>query len=92
MSDGEVRVILAGELDLATAPEADRRLREAQAEAPRVVLDLDGLTFIDATGLRVLLDASDRATSSGGDLLVRRIRAGVRRLLELTGTEERLTG
>jgi anti-sigma B factor antagonist len=60
---GSTRVSLRGELDLATAP----RLEHALAEAgDRVLLDLRGLTFMDSTGVRVLLEAAER----GGGLRI----------------------
>jgi anti-sigma B factor antagonist len=53
---GACRLTLRGELDLATTP----RLEDALAEADgNVLLDLRGLTFMDSTGVRVLLEAAE---------------------------------
>jgi anti-sigma B factor antagonist len=60
---GATRLVLRGELDLATAP----RLEHALAEAGEgVLLDLRGLTFMDSTGVRALLEAAER----GGGLRI----------------------
>jgi anti-anti-sigma factor len=53
---------LSGELDLATAPDVADELERVEATAVDiVVLDLSGLTFIDSTGIRLVLAAHRRA-------------------------------
>jgi anti-anti-sigma factor len=51
-------VQVAGELDMATAPELEQTLCAARARARLVVLDLRELTFTDVSGLHAILDAS----------------------------------
>jgi anti-sigma B factor antagonist len=82
-----VRVIISGELDLATSPVLDQALRDAQ---PRVVLDLRGLTFIDCSSLSVLVKAADQARAAGGRFRVVEGTQIVERLFSLTGIERRL--
>jgi anti-sigma B factor antagonist len=55
---GGHRITLRGELDLATTGQLEAALAEAGG---RVVLDLTALTFMDSTGVRVLLEAAERA-------------------------------
>jgi len=55
-TDG-VRVCLRGELDLAGAPRLAEVLRTLRAARDPVLLDLDELSFIDMSGLRVVLAA-----------------------------------
>jgi anti-anti-sigma factor len=62
-ADGGLRVRLRGELDLATAGRLQAVL--AEPAAPSVVVDLRGLTFMDSTGVRVLLQASEDASRAG---------------------------
>jgi anti-anti-sigma factor len=76
---------LRGELDLATAPDLELRLREARAEAAMVVLDLRDLEFMDSCGVRTILDASIRARQVGRRLVVLRGCAQVDRMFVLTG-------
>jgi anti-sigma B factor antagonist len=62
----EASVALAGELDLSTAPQVETALAEAEEKSPgRLELDLRGLTFMDSTGLRVVLAADGRARRDG---------------------------
>jgi anti-sigma B factor antagonist len=56
--EGACRVALRGELDLGSAPQLERAL--AAAGDGEVLLDLRGLTFMDSTGVRVLLEAAER--------------------------------
>jgi anti-anti-sigma factor len=56
---GTTRLTLRGELDLGTAAQLERALAEADGD---VLLDLRRLTFMDSTGVRVLLEAAE----SGG--------------------------
>jgi len=56
--DGAVVVRLAGELDLYNAHAVREQLLAAADRGPeRLVVDLSGLTFIDSTGLGVLIEA-----------------------------------
>ncbi|HSO99550.1 MAG TPA: STAS domain-containing protein [Solirubrobacteraceae bacterium] len=81
----------AGELDIAAAPELVRTLGLVEDRARRVVLDLRELTFIDAFGVHVIVDADERARSIGRQLLLVRGPSQVDRMLALTRAHERLT-
>ena len=59
---GRTVVVPCGELDLATVPVLAALLA---ARAGPVVLDLRELTFVDPTGLRLLLEAEARSGSDG---------------------------
>ena len=59
---------VAGELDIATSPQLAQTLSEAALGARQIVLDLRQLTFMDCSGIRVLVDASHHASRSGGRL------------------------
>jgi anti-anti-sigma factor len=54
---GGTRLTLRGELDLGSAAELEQALAEAGGD---VLLDLRGLTFMDSTGVRVLLETAER--------------------------------
>lgn len=80
-----------GEIDLATAPNVDASLRElVDSGFKRVVLDLRGVTFLDSTGLRLLVSWSQGAAMDGFDLGIVADSRPVLRLLELTGASDRL--
>ena len=81
-------VLLAGELDLTTSPEVRLTLRDAQLHARVVVLDLRKLTFIDATGVHVILNAACSARREGGRVMLVRGPAQVDRILTLTAASD----
>ena len=68
---GTTRIELAGELDIATGPDLEHALEAQLAQAVTdIVLDLQGVTFIDSSGLRVVLVASRSAAEEGRRLIV----------------------
>ena len=71
-------LVVGGDVDLASAP----ALREALADPAVVVVDMAAVTFIDAAGLGVLIEAHRRHRAG---LTLRVPSAIVRRLLALTG-------
>ena len=60
-----IRIVMVGELDVATAGRARDAIRRAQDDAAEVICDLGDLSFIDVCGLHVLLDASAHARLHG---------------------------
>ena len=83
-----VRVSLRGELDLATADEVADHLRGLRERHDTVVLDLEGLTFIDAAGVRVILRAAQDAQNDGWGFTVTRGSGVVRRVFELLDLDQ----
>jgi anti-anti-sigma factor len=81
------RVTVAGELDIATAPELERALRRPAVDPAVVFLDLRELEFMDSSGLHVILAADRRVRSAGGQLVIVRGPAQVDRLLALVGID-----
>lgn len=86
-TDGATTVVaLTGELDPHTVPMlADELDNAVAAGSTSVALDLGGLTFIDSSGLRVVIATHRQLDESGGRLVLRAPSDTVRRLLELTG-------
>jgi anti-sigma B factor antagonist len=90
-SGGTATIELDGELDIATTPTAEAELRRVeQGGVAVVVIDLRGLTFMDSTGLRLLVSADARARDGEHRLVIVRGPAPVQRVLELTGLDTRL--
>ena len=94
-------VTTRGDLDLAAKPRLREQLRQATAEAagrrvegnhfPAVVVDLSGLSFMDAAGLGGLLEHRSVLRERGGDLwLVAPEGGAAYRLLELVGLDKLL--
>jgi len=88
----DARLVRAdGEIDLTTVAALRREIYAARDAAATALLDLSGVTFIDSTGLQLLLEASrDSATSEWGFFIVRPSDP-VRRLIEVSHTADLLT-
>ena len=90
--DGQVRVILTGELDLSTAERVEQELEQAEADGPELItLDLRGLKFLDSTGLRVVLSADGRARKDGRRLEVVPGPPAVHRVFRIALLDRRIT-
>ncbi|MGH2868052.1 MAG: STAS domain-containing protein [Solirubrobacteraceae bacterium] len=87
---GRIRVCLRGELDLASAPGLGETLRRLRDRHASVLLDLDEVSFIDMSGLRVVLEAAEQASADGGAFAVTRGSARVRRLIALVQPDGQL--
>ncbi|WP_311765243.1 STAS domain-containing protein [Streptomyces zingiberis] len=83
-------VELRGEVDIAAAvvisPYLDRATTPAE---PRLAVDLSPVTFLDASGLRLLCRAHRRTQAQGGRLALVCRRPALLRVLALTGLESR---
>jgi anti-anti-sigma factor len=80
-------------MDIATTPQVAEvldGLGPAAEGVRHIVLDLRGLTFIDARGLHELIRQNDYAHQNRRNLAVVRGHKAIERLLALTGVEERL--
>ena len=85
--DGALVIALAGELDLASLPAVAGPLDELFATKPQpVVLELGGLTFLDSSGVAVLV----RIANHFGRVRTRSATEPVRRVIEILGLAERL--
>jgi anti-sigma B factor antagonist len=86
-----VRVKPVGELDLATGPELRSRVLGLVAVGvEHLIIDLRGLSFIDATGLSLLLSLADDAREGGWRLSLIQGTGQVRRMFALTDIGDRL--
>jgi anti-anti-sigma factor len=85
--DAVEHVRVVGEMDLSVVADLDSEMRRAEAtDAAEIELDLDQLEFLDASGIRLLLDLNHRSRRNGGRLRIRPASSPqVRRVLELTG-------
>lgn len=85
----EAWVAPRGELDLATADELARRVRDLwSAGSDAVLIDLRPLEFIDSSGLRTLLALRETAARDSRALALREGPPVVQRIFDLTGTRE----
>jgi anti-sigma B factor antagonist len=84
-------VVVRGEIDMQTAAQLERVLDDIIAKgALLVTLDLQQVDFLDSSGLRVILGASNKLSAQEGQLLIEGASSAVERVLEITGMIERL--
>lgn len=86
--NGSSVLALGGELDIMTSPQLGDALSAISARSSSVVLDLQNLSFIDSTGLTILVVAQQRLHSTGGNLRLVGVRPNVKRVFEVTGLTE----
>jgi anti-sigma B factor antagonist len=90
-ADGEWSVlVLQGELDLATVDEVRDRLEALRDSGRPVRLDLDGLSFMDSTGIRLGLEAVRHGEEDGWRFAVTHGSSAVRRIFAAARIEDRL--
>lgn len=86
-TDGTAQVAVRGEVDVATAPRLWDAIDGVDGDTRELVIDMSELTFMDSTGIRVLIRAHELLRSRGGRIVVRAPEAGVRKLLEVTSVD-----
>jgi anti-sigma B factor antagonist len=61
-----------------------------RAPGATIILDLSGLSFMDSTGMRLLLEADAESRANGHSLELRAPTKAVTRVLEIAGVLDRL--
>jgi anti-anti-sigma factor len=90
VGDGDRLVTVRGELDLAATEQLWESLEPQLLPGVLVVLDGTDMTFLDSSGLRVLLQARKRAESDGAVFRVIAPQPAVQRVLNLAGADRYL--
>ncbi|HEX2314376.1 MAG TPA: STAS domain-containing protein [Thermomonospora sp.] len=85
-----VTIEVGGDIDMTTGPLLEERIGTALESSPWVVLEAAEVTFCDSSGLNVLIRAWRKAVEAGGRLVLLRPSGHLRRVLEITGLDERL--
>ena len=80
---GYAVVALRGELDLMDAADVADALEAFAAREPRIIVDLSGLEFIDASGVAALARGRRHARDAGGDVLLAAPQRMVRQVLAI---------
>ena len=78
-------VHVSGVLDALALPDVSRELTDAQRGAAPVIIDLQGVTFMDSRGLGSLLAANERTREGAPPVLIFRPSEAVQRLLDVSG-------
>jgi anti-sigma B factor antagonist len=89
--DDTVHLIAEGELDISTQSTlADALVAAHASDAPKIVLDIEAVAFIDSSGLRAIIEACARSQQNGSRLRITKGTDQARRLFALAGVDARL--
>ncbi|MFC0534086.1 STAS domain-containing protein [Phytohabitans kaempferiae] len=80
--NGAARLVLAGDLDMATCPDLIVAVEKAR-DVTKIVLDCVDLDFCDATGVSALLEARAAAHDAGVELRLVNVHGLPRKVLEI---------
>ena len=87
VTDGIHVLTVVGEIDHETGDTFRQALEVPDAPRPRVVVDLGQVTFMDSSGINVLIAAHSALSDAGGWLRLARPGESVQRVLHLVGID-----
>lgn len=79
-----------GEIDLGTVDEVRKAIERAHDGKSDLVLDLSSVTFLDTSGIRLIVEHNDRARDGGYGLKLVPGPPPVQRVFEIAGLEAEL--
>ena len=86
--DGAVVVALGGSVDIYTSTELRGELKVAlDAQAPKLIVDMADVTFVDSSGLATLIEALQRIKRYEGSLSLCNLSKNVRGVFELANLD-----
>jgi anti-sigma B factor antagonist len=85
---GTAQLTVSGELDVATVPRLRQEAHGLLARsAQKLLIDLSGLSFIDSSGLSLLISLHDRAVHEGWQLSLTRPSAKAFSVFTISGAD-----
>ena len=90
LEGARLTVTLSGELNTVTAPELEASLSEDLQTIDEIVFDMEDLSYITSSGLRVLL-VCQQELEERGDVTIRSASPVIREVIEVTGFDSILT-
>ncbi len=82
-------VTVEGDVDLGTAAQlGDETMAAIREDKPHLVLDLSGVTFLDSSGLKVLVSTHRRTEQAGGSMALAAVPRVVMRVLTVTSLDQ----
>lgn len=80
---------LEGEIDLHQSPQVKEKLHPViDAKLPRVLVDLSGVSYIDSSGLALLIEAMQRVQAYGGKFALCGLRPTVQTIFEIAKLDQ----
>lgn len=87
--EGRMKIILQGEIDISSAPEFKTKLYEMIGEGDKdIALYCEGLSYIDSTGLGILVGALKRVKNHQKGVYIYQLRENIRKLFRITGLDK----
>jgi anti-sigma B factor antagonist len=82
-------VTIKGEIDVYTAPELKEQLLQlSEVDKVRLIVDLEGVTYLDSTGLGVFIGVFKNVQKNHGDFRIVGLSDRLERLFSITGLSE----
>ena len=89
LTDSPNVLALEGEIDLHVSPDIAESLKAViDKRPPRVVIDLSGVTYVDSSGLAVLIEAMQNVEEYGGKLALAGLNENVRSIFEIARLDQ----
>jgi len=85
-------ISVGGEIDMSTCEELRSAVAPHAGRGAAIALDLAGVTFIDSSAIRVMIETRASAIAAGGSFVVRNPSDPVRRVLTVAGVLDLFTG
>jgi stage II sporulation protein AA (anti-sigma F factor antagonist) len=86
-SEGIRILTVAGEIDYDTCETLRQALDVPATPPPRLVIDMRQVTFMDSTGINLLIAAHQSATDAGGWIRLAAPTSPVRRTIQIVGLD-----
>ena len=90
-AQGPCAVTVSGEIDAHSAPLLADHLSDCAATDTDIAIDLSGVSFMDSSGLRMLIELRQRVEDAPHGLVLRSPSDTVLRLLEVAGLDDHFT-
>ena len=87
VTNEEITAYLSGEIDHHSAVELRRRIDESvlSGTPERLILDFSGVTFMDSSGIALILRSQQRMQLLDGSVVLRNVPAQAKRVLDAAG-------
>lgn len=86
--DGEAVVMVTGEIDLTAQSRLQGVIDHARSGGQRLVIDLSETTFIDSSGLKVLVKTWEAQTEAGAEMVLRAPSPDVWMVIKVAGLQD----
>ena len=91
-TDGDaLKVRMAGRIDMQTAPQLDKDLKESLGAVKTLDIDLGEVEYISSAGLRVLLGLYKTMSAQQGTMVLRNLQEDVFEIFKVTGFDSIFT-